>query len=102
MCVESRQSLLKVGTVSSFYDRKSAVHEALCDNVDTRGAIEEMRLLVSQSNSYIASRKSAKTRPNRLLMEGIASYLTSMLKVSLPPASALNARCLLRHAKPSG
>lgn len=67
---------------SSFYDRKSAVHEALCDNVDTRTAVEEMRVLVSQSNSYIASRKSAKLKPNRTLVESIAVYLTNMLKVS--------------------
>ncbi|XP_034093153.1 cysteine--tRNA ligase, cytoplasmic [Gymnodraco acuticeps] len=66
---------------NSFYNRKSAVHEALCDNVDTRTAMEEMRVLVGQSNSYIASRKSAKLRPNRMLMESIAAYLTSILKV---------------------
>uniref|UniRef100_A0A669CHG7 Cysteine--tRNA ligase, cytoplasmic n=1 Tax=Oreochromis niloticus TaxID=8128 RepID=A0A669CHG7_ORENI len=60
---------------------KSAVHEALCDNVDTRTAMEEMRTLVSQSNSYIASKKSAKLRPNRMLMESIAAYLTNMLKI---------------------
>ncbi|KAG7219513.1 hypothetical protein INR49_019037 [Caranx melampygus] len=66
---------------NSFYDRKSAVHEALCDNVDTRTAMEEMRVLVNQSNSYIAGRKSAKLRPNRLLMESIAVYLTNMLKI---------------------
>uniref|UniRef100_A0A3B4YKG4 Cysteine--tRNA ligase, cytoplasmic n=1 Tax=Seriola lalandi dorsalis TaxID=1841481 RepID=A0A3B4YKG4_SERLL len=67
---------------SSFYDRKSAVHGALCDNVDTRTAMEEMRVLVNQSNSYIASRKNAKLKPNRLLLESIAVYLTNMLKVS--------------------
>lgn len=80
-------SLLKSGLSSSFYDRKSAVHEALCDNVDTRTAMEEMRLLVSQSNSYIASRKNAKMRPNRMLVESIACYLTSILKVSVWPSS---------------
>ncbi|XP_071403162.1 cysteine--tRNA ligase, cytoplasmic isoform X1 [Centroberyx affinis] len=62
-----------------FYERKSAVHEALCDNVDTRAAMEEMRALVGQSNTYIASRKSAKLQPNRLLVESIAVYLTKML-----------------------
>lgn len=67
--------------LSSFYDRKSAVHEALCDNVDTRTAMEEMRQLVSQSNSYIANRKSLKLRANRMLVESVAVYLTSMLKV---------------------
>ncbi|XP_053720307.1 cysteine--tRNA ligase, cytoplasmic isoform X1 [Synchiropus splendidus] len=65
----------------SFYERKWAVHEALCDNVDTRTALEEMRVLVSQSNSYIAGRKSSKLRPNRLLLENVAAYLTSMLKI---------------------
>ncbi|CAB1338905.1 unnamed protein product [Coregonus sp. 'balchen'] len=29
----------------SFYERKAAVHEALCDNVDTRSTMEEMRVL---------------------------------------------------------
>uniref|UniRef100_A0A7N6BK56 Cysteine--tRNA ligase, cytoplasmic n=1 Tax=Anabas testudineus TaxID=64144 RepID=A0A7N6BK56_ANATE len=66
---------------NSFYDRKSAVHEALCDNIDTRTAMEEMRVLVSHSNSYIASRKSAKLRPNRMLVESVAVYLTNMLKI---------------------
>ncbi|XP_077475928.1 cysteine--tRNA ligase, cytoplasmic-like isoform X2 [Stigmatopora argus] len=65
----------------NFYNRKSAVHKALCDNIDTRVAMEEMRQLVSQSNSYIASKKSAKLGPNRMLMESIATYLTKMLKI---------------------
>lgn len=69
--------------MSSFHDRKLAIHQALCDNVDTRTAMEEMRVLVGLSNSYIASRKSAKLTPNRLLLEAIAVYLTDMLKVSL-------------------
>ncbi|KAJ8406500.1 hypothetical protein AAFF_G00300740 [Aldrovandia affinis] len=64
----------------SFYERKAAVHEALCDNIDTRTALEEMRSLVGQSNTYIAGRKSAKLAPNRMLLEGIALYLTDMLK----------------------
>uniref|UniRef100_A0A3B3UKZ2 cysteine--tRNA ligase n=1 Tax=Poecilia latipinna TaxID=48699 RepID=A0A3B3UKZ2_9TELE len=66
---------------SSFYDRKWAVHLALCDNMDTRSAMEEMRLLVGLSNSYIAGRKSSKLRPNRLLLQSIASYLTAMMKI---------------------
>lgn len=80
--------------LSSFYDRKSAVHEALCDNMDTRTAMEEMRVLVSQSNSYIASRKSAKLRPNRMLVESIAVYLTNMLKVSPLLLLLSSSRCL--------
>ncbi|KAK0136729.1 Cysteine--tRNA ligase, cytoplasmic [Merluccius polli] len=63
-----------------FYERKRAVHEALCDNMDTRSAMEEMRALVSQSNTYIANRKGAKLQPNRMLLDSIAAYLTAMLK----------------------
>ncbi|XP_037373291.1 cysteine--tRNA ligase, cytoplasmic isoform X2 [Talpa occidentalis] len=65
----------------SFYDKKTAVHEALCDNVDTRTVLEEMRALVGQCNLYMAARKAAKRRPNRALLESVALYLTHMLKI---------------------
>ncbi|XP_034155377.1 cysteine--tRNA ligase, cytoplasmic isoform X2 [Pangasianodon hypophthalmus] len=64
----------------SFYEKKEGVHEALCDNIDTRTALEEMRALVGQSNTYIAARKSAKLLPNRMLLQSIAHYLTDMFK----------------------
>lgn len=57
------------------------MHEALCDNVDTRSALEEMRALVSQCNLYMAARKAQRRRPNRALLEMVAGYLTHMLKV---------------------
>uniref|UniRef100_A0A8C1L999 Cysteine--tRNA ligase, cytoplasmic n=1 Tax=Cyprinus carpio TaxID=7962 RepID=A0A8C1L999_CYPCA len=66
----------------SFYEKKTSVHEALCDNIDTRSALEEMRALVGQSNTYMAARRSAKLPPNRMLLQGIALYLTNMLKVT--------------------
>lgn len=66
----------------SFYEKKTSVHEALCDNIDTRSALEEMRALVGQSNTYMAARRSAKLPPNRMLLESIALYLTNMLKVT--------------------
>ncbi|XP_036284693.1 cysteine--tRNA ligase, cytoplasmic [Pipistrellus kuhlii] len=65
----------------SFLDKKTAVHEALCDNVDTRSALEEVRALVSQCNLYMAARKAARRRPNRALLESIAGYLTHLLQV---------------------
>uniref|UniRef100_A0A8D0C7N9 Cysteine--tRNA ligase, cytoplasmic n=1 Tax=Salvator merianae TaxID=96440 RepID=A0A8D0C7N9_SALMN len=65
----------------SFYDKKVAVHEALCDNIDTRSVLEEMRSLVSQCNSYIAAKKTARQTPNRMLLENISMYLTQMFKV---------------------
>uniref|UniRef100_A0A1D5Q3X0 Cysteine--tRNA ligase, cytoplasmic n=1 Tax=Macaca mulatta TaxID=9544 RepID=A0A1D5Q3X0_MACMU len=65
----------------NFYDKKTAIHEALCDNVDTRTVMEEMRALVSQCNLYMAARKAMRKRPNRALLENIALYLTHMLKI---------------------
>ncbi|KAM8968371.1 cysteine--tRNA ligase, cytoplasmic isoform X1 [Sarcophilus harrisii] len=64
-----------------FYNKRAAVHEALCDNVDTRTVLEEMRSLVGQSNLYIAARKSARKLPNHGLLASISAYLTHMLKV---------------------
>ncbi|XP_008008266.3 cysteine--tRNA ligase, cytoplasmic isoform X1 [Chlorocebus sabaeus] len=65
----------------NFYDKKTAIHEALCDNVDTRTVMEEMRALVSQCNLYMAARKAVRKRPNRALLENIGLYLTHMLKI---------------------
>ncbi|KAL7992127.1 hypothetical protein Chor_016383 [Crotalus horridus] len=65
----------------SFYDKKEAVHEALCDNIDTRTVLEELRSLISQCNSYIAAKKSARQMPNRMLLENISIYITHIFKV---------------------
>ncbi|XP_037587043.1 cysteine--tRNA ligase, cytoplasmic isoform X4 [Cebus imitator] len=65
----------------NFYDKKTEIHKALCDNVDTRTVMEEMRALVSQCNLYMAARKAVRRRPSRALLENIALYLTHMLKI---------------------
>ncbi|XP_074086922.1 cysteine--tRNA ligase, cytoplasmic isoform X2 [Macrotis lagotis] len=62
-------------------DKKRLIHEALCDNIDTRTVLEEMRSLVSQSNLYIAARKAARRPPNRGLLASVSTYLTHMLKI---------------------
>uniref|UniRef100_A0A8C5SZS3 Cysteine--tRNA ligase, cytoplasmic n=1 Tax=Laticauda laticaudata TaxID=8630 RepID=A0A8C5SZS3_LATLA len=64
-----------------FYDKKKAVHEALCDNIDTRTVLEELRSLVSQCNSYNAAKKTSRQMPNRMLLENISIYLTHIFKV---------------------
>ncbi|XP_032124345.1 cysteine--tRNA ligase, cytoplasmic isoform X3 [Sapajus apella] len=65
----------------NFYDKKTEIHKALCDNVDTRTVMEEMRALVSQCNLYMAAQKAVRRRPSRALLENIALYLTHMLKI---------------------
>ncbi|XP_046552685.1 cysteine--tRNA ligase, cytoplasmic-like isoform X1 [Haliotis rubra] len=64
-----------------FLQKRDAVNEALCDNIDTRTALEHIRELVSIGNSYIAKAKAEKRRPNRQLVYNIAAYITHLFKV---------------------
>lgn len=57
---------------------KAAVHEALCDNIDTRTALDAIRDLISYSNVYIRDHKSAL---NALLLRNIATYITELLHI---------------------
>uniref|UniRef100_T1GS43 Cysteine--tRNA ligase, cytoplasmic n=1 Tax=Megaselia scalaris TaxID=36166 RepID=T1GS43_MEGSC len=57
---------------------RKQVHEALCDNVDTRTALENLRDLVSTSNIYIRDNKDSL---NALLLRKIAQYITDMLHI---------------------
>ncbi|XP_058129331.1 cysteine--tRNA ligase, cytoplasmic [Anopheles ziemanni] len=59
-----------------FADTRAAIHEALCDNVDTRTALDALRGLVSVCNVYI---KEHRTALNALLLRRIASYCTDLL-----------------------
>lgn len=59
-------------------DTKSAVHEALCDNIDTRTALDAIRDLISHSNVYI---RDHKANLNALLLRKIASYITELLHI---------------------
>lgn len=72
-----------------------AVHEALCDNIDTRTVLEEMRALVGQCNLYMAARKAVRRRPNRAVLQSIAQYLTHMLKVGLGVVLGAHGDCRL-------
>ena len=56
---------------------------ASSDSIDTPSALRLMQDLVKQANIYISTKKDKKESPNHQLMEGIAKYLTRMLKVRL-------------------
>ncbi|KAL9955644.1 hypothetical protein ACROYT_G036997 [Oculina patagonica] len=64
-----------------FMAKKAAVHDALCDSIDTPTALRQMQELVKQANIYISSKKEKKESPNHDLLEGVAKYLTQMLKI---------------------
>lgn len=59
---------------------KEAVHCALCDNIDTRKALEAIRELVSHSNSYIEKVRSAGA-VNRQLIKNVAAYITRIFDI---------------------
>uniref|UniRef100_A0A2M4BFA8 Cysteine--tRNA ligase, cytoplasmic n=1 Tax=Anopheles marajoara TaxID=58244 RepID=A0A2M4BFA8_9DIPT len=63
-----------------FGEAKAAVHEALCDNVDTRSALDAIRGLVSLCNVYIKEHRTSRT-VNALLLRRIASYCTDLLHI---------------------
>uniref|UniRef100_A0A182R5E9 Cysteine--tRNA ligase, cytoplasmic n=1 Tax=Anopheles funestus TaxID=62324 RepID=A0A182R5E9_ANOFN len=62
-----------------FADARAAIHEALCDNVDTRTALDVLRGLVSACNVYIKAHRSSGF--NALLLRRIASYCTDLLHI---------------------
>jgi cysteinyl-tRNA synthetase len=59
-----------------FVKKKTSVHKCLCDNIDTRGALENMRELIALCNVYMK-----KKTPNCLLLKTVAKYLTDMLRI---------------------
>ncbi|CAD7088885.1 unnamed protein product [Hermetia illucens] len=61
-----------------FNTTKDDVHTALCDNIDTRSALDSLRDLVSASNIYIRDNRSSY---NSLLLRKVATYITDMLHI---------------------
>lgn len=59
---------------------KTSVHDALCDNVDTRSVLDALRELVTQSNIYVRDNSGTKTL-NGLLLKRIALYITDILHI---------------------
>ncbi|RUS76609.1 hypothetical protein EGW08_015618 [Elysia chlorotica] len=64
-----------------FLQAKENVHQALCDNIDTRSAMDSIRELVSAGNTYISATRKNQRSPNRSLLVNIATYITDLLKV---------------------
>ncbi|XP_055694070.1 cysteine--tRNA ligase, cytoplasmic isoform X2 [Lutzomyia longipalpis] len=61
---------------TKFSDALESVHEALCDNIDTRTVLDTVRNLVAQSNIYI---RDNPRNINRQLLRRIATYVTDLM-----------------------
>ncbi|XP_064542513.1 cysteine--tRNA ligase, cytoplasmic [Drosophila montana] len=69
---------LEAALQAKFSEAQGQVHAALCDNIDTRSALDAVRELVSTTNIYI---RDNKTRLNHLLLRKIATYITDLLHI---------------------
>lgn len=63
-----------------FQDAKVQVHVALCDNVDTRSALDSLRELVTACNVYLRDH-GTNNEANAPLLRDIATYITWILRV---------------------
>lgn len=71
----------EVGLNAKFLAARSDVHAALCDNIDTRTALEGLRTAVTACNVYIRSKQELKKSPDVTLLRNVAGYVTHILEV---------------------
>ncbi|XP_030562604.1 cysteine--tRNA ligase, cytoplasmic [Drosophila novamexicana] len=74
----SEWTAVEAALQAKFSEAQGQVHAALCDNIDTRSALDSVRELVSTTNIYI---RDNKTRLNHLLLRKIATYITDLLHI---------------------
>uniref|UniRef100_A0A914WDT4 Cysteine--tRNA ligase, cytoplasmic n=1 Tax=Plectus sambesii TaxID=2011161 RepID=A0A914WDT4_9BILA len=67
--------------MEEFFKIKEAVHEALCDCIDTRTVCDRIRDLVALGNAYILEKDKEGVVPNCLLLRNIAAYITWLLRI---------------------
>lgn len=65
---------------SKFFEAKAAIHLALCDNIDTRTALDVVRDLVANCNIYIRDHATTEAFDG-LLLRRIATYITDLLHI---------------------
>nr|CAD7256781.1 unnamed protein product [Timema shepardi] len=60
---------------------KNSVHNALCDNVDTRTALDALRELIGNVNIYLRDKRVSGQEGNYILLRDIGTYVTWIFKV---------------------
>ncbi|XP_050312975.1 cysteine--tRNA ligase, cytoplasmic isoform X2 [Anthonomus grandis grandis] len=73
----TKWSELELNLNKKLLSAKENVHTALCDNIDTKSALDALRELVSAANVYLKVRKPA----NQVLLYDLAVYVTKILGV---------------------
>ncbi len=62
---------------SKFIEVENKVRAALCDNIDTKTALEAVRSIISSCNKYLAQLKQSA---NRVLLKSVAEYVTRLFR----------------------
>lgn len=70
-----------INSLSSFryHEKRSLIHAALCDSIDTPTVIKLVRELITISNTYMNA--TSEATPNAKLLGNIAGYITYLMKV---------------------
>lgn len=66
--------------LATFHEKKTAIHRALCDSINTPAAMKEITNLISTSNTYMNSFYNSPDY-NHVLVKDIAGYITNLLKI---------------------
>nr|CAG4641519.1 EOG090X02DZ [Eurycercus lamellatus] len=61
-----------------FIELKNRVRTALCDNIDTKTALEAVKNLISACNKYLAQLKQSA---NRVLIKNVGEYVTRLFQI---------------------
>lgn len=60
-------------------DCQKSVHESLCDNINTRGAMDALGELIKTVNVYLSKKEASAKIANVFLLKRVAGYVTKIL-----------------------
>lgn len=71
----------EVSLNEEFLKCTATVHQAMCDNIDTRTVLMSIKELVNIANAYMMKQSEAKQPPNRALLKDVAAYMTKIFNI---------------------
>lgn len=84
LCCVAKPTAAEKELHEKFTERQTAVHEALCDSVNTAVAMQNLRELVSHANAYVSTVKAAV---DIQLVKRIEEYISKMFNIFGLPES---------------
>lgn len=57
------------------------VHKSLCDDIDTKGAMDAICTVIKNVNIYLSMKTSKNEMPHPYLLKRIAGYVSKILSV---------------------